>query len=88
MAEIIRNRTIRPSTRKKSSVNYRVDISKVMKGDTLIVNISHESQPFKKSYYFEGNTVAERNNLSFRISHYGNSIEIVWSGAQPIKELS
>ena len=88
MAEIIRNRTIRPSTRKESSVNYRVDISKVLKGDTLIVNINHESQPFKKSYYFEGNTIAERNNLSFRVADYGNRFEIVWSGVQPLKELS
>jgi hypothetical protein len=87
MAEIIRNRTIRPSTRKESSVNYRVDISKVLKGDTLIVNVNHESQPFKKSYYFEGNTIAERNNLSFRVGDYGNRFEIVWNGVQPFKEL-
>lgn len=86
--EIIRNRTIRPSTRKKSSVNYRVDISRVLKDDTLVVNIYHESLTFKKTYYFEGNIISKKNSLSFRVLSANNNIEIVWSGAQPTKELS
>ena len=87
MAEIIRNRKIRPSTRKDTSINYRIDIAKVLKGDTLIVNITHENLPFKKTFYFDGNDILYKNNISFRVSGIGDSIEIVWSGAQPIKEI-
>ena len=86
MAEIVRNRKIRPSTRKKTSVNYRVDIAKVLKGDTLVVNITHEILPFKKTFYFDGNRISHKNNISFRVSGIADSIEIVWSGAHPTKD--
>lgn len=88
MAEIIRNRTIRPSTRKSTSFNYRVDIAKVLHDDTLIVNITHEALPFKRTYYFEGSTIANKNNISFRVTDYGDKIQIVWSGAQPLSEIN
>ena len=52
MSIIIRTRTIRPSTRKSTSVNYRVDMSKVGKDDALEVEVSHESNSFVKTYYF------------------------------------
>lgn len=87
MAEIIRNRTIRPSTRKKTSTNYRVDIAKVLRGDTLLVTITHESLPFKKTFYFEGNEIANKNNISFRVLDIADQIKIVWSGAEPIREI-
>lgn len=85
MAEIIRNRKIRPSTRKDTSINYRVDIAKVLKGDTLIVNITHENLPFKKTFYFEGNKVSHKNNISFRVFGTAENIKIVWSGVEPTK---
>lgn len=87
MAEIIRNRKIRPSTRKDTSINYRVDIAKVLKGDTLIVNITHEYLSFKKTFYFDGNEIANKNNISFRVSSISDQIEIVWSGAKPTREI-
>ncbi len=87
MAGIIRNRKIRPSTRKDTSINYRVDIAKVLKGDTLIVNITHENLPFKKTFYFDGNEIANKNNISFRVSSISDQIEIVWSGAKPTREI-
>ncbi|MBU7569093.1 MAG: hypothetical protein KAF41_00425 [Flavobacterium sp.] len=87
MAEIIRNRKIRPSTRKDTSINYRVDIARVLKDDTLIVNITHENLPFKKTFYFDGNDISYKNNISFRVSGIGDCIEIFWSGAQPTKEI-
>ena len=49
MPEIIRNRTIRPSTRKDTSVNYRVHLEGITSGDTLIVNIAHEINHLKKA---------------------------------------
>lgn len=87
MAEIVRNRKIRPSTRKKTSVNYRVDIAKVLKGDTLMVNITHETLPFKRTFYFDGNKIADKNNISFRVSGISDQIEIIWSGAEPVREI-
>ncbi|MEO4005933.1 hypothetical protein [Flavobacterium sp. CAU 1735] len=87
MAEIIRNRTIRPSTRKKTSFNYRVDIAKVLRDDTLIITITHETLPFKKTFYFDGKEIANKNNISFRVSDITDQIKIIWSGAEPIREI-
>lgn len=50
MAEIVRNRTIRPSTRLEESKSYKVDTGKVSRDDILVVNIGHESEPFRKSF--------------------------------------
>lgn len=84
MADIIRNRTIRPSNRLQSSKNYKIDTKQVSGGDILIVNIDHESKPFHKTYKFNGADVAHKNSISFRVNDFGTSIEISWSGAQPI----
>lgn len=84
MAEIIRNRTIRPSTRKETSVNYRVNVDAVLKTDTLIVNIAHENGNFHRQYRFDGKDLAAKRNISFRVLNDGSSIEIIWSGAQPV----
>lgn len=84
MPEIVRNRTIRPSTRKETSVNYRVDIKAVTSGDTLVVNIEHESKPFRKTYKFRGNDVLKRKSLGFKVQDFGTHIEIQWTSTQPI----
>ena len=86
MPEIIRNRTIRPSTRKETSYNYRVDIAKVQAGDRLIVNINHESKPFKKTFYFSGKDLVLKDNISFRVQDFGDNIEIIWSRAKPTNQ--
>lgn len=82
MTEVVRNRTIRPSTRKVTSFNYRVDVSKVLRTDTLVVNIDHESKPFNRTFRFSGREVADKNSISFIVLE--NPIRIIWSGAQPI----
>ncbi len=81
MAEIICNRTIRPSSRLETSNSYKIDTKKVLSGDTLIVNIDHESKPFKKTFRFNGSDVAHKNSISFRVSTH---IDISWSGVQPL----
>src|ERR1700742_375789 len=68
MAEIIRRRTIRPSTRGENSPNYRVDITKVGSGDTLIVEVTHESRPYSKTFKFIGKELIKRKTLSFTAS--------------------
>ncbi len=85
MAVIVRTRKIRPSTRKSTSVNYRVEISKVGKDDVLEVEISHESNSFLRTYYFHGKAIAHKNNISFKVIKEVPEIEIMWSGATPFK---
>lgn len=84
MTEIIRNRTIRPSSRLLKSKNYKINTKKVTAGDILIVKVDHESESFYKTYKFNGNDVAKKNSISFRVHNFGTSIDISWSGAQPI----
>jgi hypoxanthine-DNA glycosylase len=84
MAEIRRNRTIRPSTRLEKSRSYKVDTKGVSQGDVLLVNIDHETKPFRRSYTFKGSDLAQRDSISFTVGEEGNSIDIRWSGATPI----
>lgn len=84
MAEIIRNRTIRPSTRLEKSKSYKIDTKNVSRGDILVVNIDHETKSFRKSYKFNGSDVAHKYSISFRVNDYGTTIDISWSGATPI----
>lgn len=84
MTDIIRNRTIRPSSRLEISKSYKIDTENVSGRDNLIVNIDHEAKPFKKSYCFKGSDVAHKSSISFRVNDYGTHIDISWSGAQPL----
>lgn len=84
MAEIIRNRTIRPSTRLETSKSYKIDTKAVSRGDILILNIDHESKKIRKTYKFNGSDVAHKDSISFRVNDYGTSIDISWSGASPL----
>ena len=88
MAEIIRNRTIRPSTRLEKSKSYKIDTKTVSGGDILVVNIDHETKSFRKSYKFNGSDVAHKDSISFRVNDYGTTIDICWSGATPIGTIS
>jgi hypoxanthine-DNA glycosylase len=83
MATIIRNRTIRPSSRLEKSKSYKIDTKIVVSGDTLIVNIDHETKSFCKSYTFDGKDVKDKDSINFGVNDYGTHIEISWSGAIP-----
>lgn len=84
MPEIIRNRTIRPSTRKDASVNYRVHIDGITADDTLVVNVKHENKPYFKTYKFKGSDVIKKKSLGFKVSDDGKRIIINWISTQPI----
>ncbi|MFM1999937.1 MAG: hypothetical protein RL204_1884 [Bacteroidota bacterium] len=84
MKEIIRNRTIRPSTRHEESKTYKIDTKNVSLGDILVVNIDHETKSFRQSYKFNGSDVANKDSISFRVKDYGITIDISWAGATPI----
>lgn len=85
MTPIVRNRTIRPSSRKATSTRYKIDTEAVSAADTLVVNIDHETKPFKESYLFVGNQVANLNSVHFEVVENGPHIRIVWKGPQPKK---
>lgn len=84
MAEISRNRTIRPSSRLEKSKSYKIDTKTVSRGDILVVNIDHETKSFRKTYKFNGSDIAHKDSISFRVNDYGTTIDISWSGATPI----
>lgn len=85
MTEIIRNRTIRPSTRLEKSKSYKIDTKTVSRSEILVVNIDHETKSFRKTYKFNGADVAHKDSISFRVNDYGTSIDISWIGAIPIE---
>lgn len=87
MAEIIRTRTIRPSTRLEQSKSYKVDVSKVLKSDTLVVNIYHESRPQVKTFKFSGGDMEKRKSISFKVKEQGKNYSIEWYGdINPVKD--
>ncbi|MDP4239778.1 MAG: hypothetical protein Q8904_09965, partial [Bacteroidota bacterium] len=88
MANIIRNRTIRLSTRDEKSKSYKIYTENVVAGDMLIVNIDHEFKTLKRSYLFDGTDVSDRKSISFRVHDYGSRIDISWSGANPKDSIS
>ena len=73
MTDIIQNRTVRQSSILKSSKSYKIDTKQVSHGDTLIVNIDHESKPFHNTYTFNGSDVTRKDSISFRVYDYGTS---------------
>lgn len=83
MAKIIRNRTIRPSTRLATSTSYKVDVTKVSLEDSLEVNVKHESKTFHKTYHFNGQNISNKKSIHFRVIESDENIEIVWTEVQP-----
>jgi hypothetical protein len=85
MPEIIRRRTIRPSSRKKTSPNYRVHIKSITAGDTLLVAIRHESKSYHKIFTFRGQDILQHKSLGFRVNDKDGQMEIIWASTQPIR---
>lgn len=83
MGEIIKNRTIRPSSRVGNSP-YKVDTSKVGSRDFLIVNVDHETKEFKDTYRFNGTDLDNRDSIHFKVNEFSGNISLEWSGAEPI----
>ena len=64
MSIIIRNRTIRPSTRTENSA-YRVKVENAQKEDRIIIFIDHESRDFRKMYKCTGELFQESDSIYF-----------------------
>jgi len=73
----IRNRTIRPSTRKEQS-KYRIQVKKASVNDLILIFIDHESKDFRVIYKCNGSLFENTDSIYFiDISTEGN-IEILW----------
>jgi len=82
--EIIRTRTLRPSTRKDSSP-YKIDTEGVGISDILTIEISEEDNPtvlFK--FQISGKQLQGRKSLHFNASKMNSKWVITWSGLKPI----
>lgn len=84
MKNIIKNRTIRPSTRLKTSKSYKINTTKVNPGDLLTVNINHENNLFRRSFRFDGNDIGDRDSIHFRVNDEAGNIHIIWTSVQPV----
>lgn len=84
MLTIIRNRTLRPSSRKATSP-YKIDTRKVGVSDILQIRIFHESNPDEVVAQFElpGREVASKNSIHFTAIPSGRGWSFRWSGANP-----
>lgn len=77
MAVIIKNRTIRPSTRNIKSA-YRIKIVNANPEDEIVIFIDHESQDFRAIYKCTGALFQETDSIYFRVVENGSSIHINW----------
>ena len=78
MAIITKNRVIRPTTHDPSG-SYRVNCDKVGTGDTLRVNITHESDPAVHFIYeVDGREIENLNSLHFKAALVNGHWEISW----------
>jgi len=78
MSEILRTRRISPLTRKASSVSYKINTEAVAINDTLRVEITHALKPGKWVYIFNGNQIADKKSIHFRVKEVGEKIIITW----------
>ncbi len=79
MTTIYRSRTIRPSSRKKTSTSYKIDTSNVSHNDILVVTIDHESLPMKEVFHFSGQQLQGKQSIHFRYIED----KIIWSKVHP-----
>ena len=79
MSIIIRNRTIRPSTRAKNSA-YRIRVENAQKEDRIIIFIDHESKDFRKIYKCTGVLFQDSDSIYFMAEEEGERITINWRG--------
>jgi len=83
MAEVYRYRTLRPSSRKEISVNYKIDTTKVTTEDTLRVEIDHEENDFFQTFWFDGRDLVGKDSIHFTAVEQSDNLEIRWSSVKP-----
>lgn len=80
MATIIRNRVLRPSSRDAAST-YKIDCKKVTAADSLVINITHETDlSVNFRYEIAGRELKGKNSIHFSASFDGKNWLISWIG--------
>lgn len=77
MALIIRNRTIRPSTRDPKSP-YRIKVENAQPDDDVVIFIDHESADFRAIYKCNGEVFSKADSIHFRVEDNGGDIQLEW----------
>ena len=76
MSVIIRNRTIRPSSRKVDSA-YRVKIENVKKEDEIVIFIDHESRDFREIYICTSEHFQNSDSIYFKVVEDEKNVQIL-----------
>ena len=79
MSLIIRNRTIRPSTRDINS-HYRIKVDNANLDDEIVIFIDHESMDYRTIYKCTGELFQYSNSVYFKVEDLNSKLIIKWSG--------
>lgn len=77
MGVIIRNRTIRPSTRDANSP-YRIKVENAKLGDEIVIFIDHESMDYRAIYKCRGDLFQESDSIHFKVEDENGGFFIRW----------
>jgi hypothetical protein len=85
MSLIIRNRTIRPSTRDINSA-YRIKVDNARPDDEIVIFIDHESMDFRTTYKCTGELFQVTDSIYFKVEDDNGKLNIIWKGEKiPVK---
>jgi hypothetical protein len=85
MKTIIRNRTIRPSSRKVNSA-YRIKVENIKNEDEVVIFIDHESRDFREIYICTCEVFKNSDSIYFKVIEKDNKVNIIWVGEKhPVK---
>jgi len=85
MSLIIKNRTIRPSTRDVDSA-YRVKVNNAAPNDEVVIFIDHESMDFRTIYKCTGELFQDSDSIYFKVEDDNGKLNIIWKGEKiPVK---
>ena len=77
MGVIIRNRTIRPSTR-DANAPYRIKVENAKLGDEIVIFIDHESMDYRTIYKCNDELFQESDSIYFKVESKNRDISINW----------
>lgn len=86
MGVIIKNRTIRPSTRNSDS-SYRVQVKNAGPDDDIVIFIDHESIDFRSIYKCTGELFQESDSIYFKVEDLNGKIFINWMNGQNLEKI-
>ena len=86
MSVIIRNRTIRPSTRDSNSL-YRIKVENAKIDDEIVIFIDHESKDFRSIYTCTGELFQESDSIHFKVEDENGDFFIKWMKEKNLEKI-